>query len=159
MVQQFYVDLERGKQAEKIVLATLENRYSEYKFYDVSDVVNCRHRGDIIATNAAGEKIFIEVKDDSRIADTHNVLCEECNWFEDISAFVDGNMHSQYELYAVLSRAEGVIYLIDFSVMKKIYKDKGIYKIIPHKGQTCYCYLLPLGEIEEAGGLIRVISL
>lgn len=159
MVQKFYEDLERGKEAEKIVLAAFDKKYPEYSFYDVSDDRRYWHKGDIVATNAAGEHIFIEVKDDSRICDTHNVLCEECIWYEDISAFVDGNMYSQYELYAVLSRAESVIYLIDFSVMKRLYRHLGEYKVMPHKGQTSYCYLLPLGAIEEAGGLIRVISL
>ena len=157
MIKQFYADLARGKEAEKIVLAALEEKYPQYRFADVSDVVSCRHRGDITVTNALGEIKFIEVKDDSRICDTHNVLCEECNWFDDTSSFVDGYMYSNYELFAVLSRAEKKIYLIDFSVMKKIYKDKGNYKVIPHKEQVCYCYLLPLGEIEKAGGMIREI--
>lgn len=159
MITKFYEDLERGKEAEGIVLATLVRKYPEYSFLDVSNERQYWHRGDIVATNTKGERIFIEVKDDSRICDTHNILCEECIWYEDISDFVDGNMHSQYEIYAVLSRAEQVIYLIDFSVMKKIYKDKGTYKVLPHKGQTSYCYLLPLGEVIAEGGLIKQIYL
>lgn len=156
MVNGFFKDLLVAKGAEQIVLSTFSELSSNYTFTDISNKKEYWHKGDILATAADGRKIFIEVKDDGRICDTHNVLCEDEVYYYD-NGIKNGNMHSDYEIYCVVSQAENRIYIIDFSILHAIYK-KGSYKSIPHAQQTTYAYLLPLRAINEAGGLIAVIN-
>lgn len=71
MVTNFYRDLEKAKKAEAIVKEILSSLTSNYNFIDVSNVPKYYHKGDIVAVDKeSGKQIFIEVKDDSRIADT-----------------------------------------------------------------------------------------
>ena len=159
MVANFYRDLAKGKEAERLVLNTLSNLTKEYIFEDVSYDRSCYHKGDIKAIPIhGGEPFFIEVKNDSRIAATRNVLCEEATWYDEISDWVDGNMYSDYQIYAVVSCSENKIYIMDFSVIKEIYKKEGKFTIIPHKDQLNHCYLLPLDKIVAAGGMIAEIE-
>jgi hypothetical protein len=65
-----------------------------------------------------GKEIMIEVKDDSKIAETQNVLCEEEVYYDNIQDFVKGNFHSDYEIYCVVSKAERKVYVMDFSILK-----------------------------------------
>ena len=156
MVDGFFKDLFLAKGAEQIVLSTFSELSPNYTFTNVSNEKEYWHKGDILATAADGRKIFIEVKDDGRICDTHNVLCEEeVDYYGD--GIKKGNMHSDYQIYCVVSQAENRIYIIDFSILHAIYKQ-GHYTIIPHTHQTTYAYLLPLRAINEAGGLIAVIN-
>lgn len=46
---------------------------------------------------------FIEVKDDSRIADTGRVLCEERVCYKDGDYFQKGFMYSDYDIFCVVS--------------------------------------------------------
>ena len=46
---------------------------------------------------------FIEVKDDSRIADTGNVLCEERVFFREGNYYQKGFMYNDYEIFCVVS--------------------------------------------------------
>ena len=157
MVDGFFKDLFLAKGAEQIVLSTFSELSTGYTFTDISNEKKYWHKGDILATTADGRKIFIEVKDDGRICDTHNVLCEEEVDYYSKGGLKKGNMYSDYEIYCVVSQAENRIYIIDFSILRTIYK-KGYYKTIPHAHQTTYAYLLPLRAINEAGGLIAVID-
>lgn len=67
-------------------------------------------------------------------------------------------MHSNYDIYCVVSWQENLIYVIDFSILKAHYKE-GRYCVIPHKEQTTYCYLISLEKIKELGGLIAAINI
>jgi hypothetical protein len=73
-----------------------------YKVFDVADQPQYYHKGDLRIILPTGER-FVEVKDDSRIADTQNILCEEEVFYKDINEFVKGNMYSDYDIYAVVS--------------------------------------------------------
>lgn len=132
MLSEFYKDLEAAAWAEHLVADTFSSLTTGYTFEWVGDQKEYRYRGDIKATAADGREIFIEVKDDSRIADTRNVLCEEENYIKDGDYFIKGNMKSDTDIYCVVSAAERKIYVLDFKVLKKIYKSLGTFNIIRH---------------------------
>lgn len=157
MLYKFYDDLTKAKKAEQLVREVFTALTDKYTFDDVSEVRECRYKGDIKATAADGKEIYIEVKDDSRIADTGNVLCEYKNYIKDTEQFIKGNMLSDYDIYTIVSQAERKIYVIDFDVLKRIYK-KGEFKVIPHQEQDTYCYLLALSIVKKYGGLIEIIE-
>lgn len=102
MIKQFKIDMEKAKGAEHLVKDVLSSLCDSYKFSLVGCQKEYYHKGDIKATAADGTEIFIEVKDDSRIADTGRVLCEEQVFFN--SGYVqDGFMYSDYEVFCVVS--------------------------------------------------------
>lgn len=158
MIKEFWGDLARGRVAEHKVLDTLSSLGTEYKFEFVGDQREYFHKGDIKAIAPDGREIFIDVKNDSRIHETRNVLCEEENYFKDTNTYDKGNMYSSYDVLAVVSQREQKIYFIDFHTLQKNYK-KGEYKMIEHPSQTCFCYLCSLGMIKKWGGLLGVAAL
>ena len=156
MTKQFYIDLENAKAAEKLVRDTLASLAPGMKFKWVGDQSEYFHKGDIIAYGE-DKMYFIEVKDDSRIADTGNVLCEERVFFREGNYYQKGFMYNDYEIFCVVSQPERKMYFIDFKVLQQIYK-KGEYKEIHHPQQYSECYLLELCRIKQFGGLIKVLS-
>lgn len=106
-----------------MALKHLRKLSTEYKFEDVSDLVEYRHKGDIKATClATGQEIFIDVKDDSVIGSSRNVLCEEENFWKETGIYTDGFMYSDYDYLAIVSQPERKIYVIDFKILKGIYR-------------------------------------
>ena len=156
MIKQFWLDLEDARKVEDLVRETFSNMTNAYTFEDVSKERQYFHKGDIRATAADGRQIYIEVKNDCRIADTVNVLCGEGNFFYE-SGYVKGNFYSDYEIYCVVSQEERKIYVMDFKVLKAHYK-KGEFKAIRHPEQISYCYLLPLYIVKRYNGLIAEVS-
>lgn len=157
MVFNFFNDLNKARVAEGIVKDTFTALTDKYTFENVANDRQYFYKGDIKATAADGREIFIEVKDDSRIGDTHNVLCEYEVYYKNNGTFGKGNMKSDYDIYCVVSQTEQKIYVIDFPTLQQNY-TKGNHKIIYHYDQDTYCYLLPLAVIKQLGGLIAVID-
>lgn len=157
MLRDFYKDLELAKPAEDLVLNTLSSLAPGYTFDNVSNVREYRYKGDIKVSTPEGKEIFLEVKNDSRIADTSNVLCEYCNYIKDGDYFIKGNMYSDYDFYCIVSQQQRKIYIIDFSILKANY-TKGEHKIIYHYDQDTWCYLLPLGVLKSLGGIVAVLD-
>ena len=157
MMKQFYDDLAHAKYAEQLVRDVFAARTSDYTFELVADDPIFYHRGDIKATAANGKEIMIEVKDDSRIFETGNVLCEDEVYFKDCDYWKQGNMKSEYQIYVVVSQQERKMYIIDFSKLVANYK-KGEYKVIEHKSSTTFCYLCSLLQINQWGAMIDVIE-
>lgn len=153
MANLFYRDLAEAKKTEELVRDVLSGLTFNYTFKPTDN----EHKGDIIATDWYGNKHYIEVKDDSRIYKTHNVLCEEEVYFHEGDYTQPGNFYSDYEIYCVVSRPERKIYVIDFKKLHDNYK-KGEYKVVPHAYQTTYCYLCSLGKIKQWGALIDTIE-
>lgn len=156
MVRDFYDDLQRAKGAEEIVYNTFRNLTDDYAFVNVSDDREYYHKGDILALGENDKKVFIEVKDDSRIGDTGNVLCEERVFYAD-GYHTKGNMYSEYQIYCVVSRKEQKIYVIDFKVLRQIYKQ-GRFMEIHHYDQYNEVFLVPLWLIKQHNGLIATIG-
>lgn len=156
MVADFFTDLNKAKVGEEIVLNTFSALAPEYVFNNVSGDPACYHKGDILATAKDGHKIFIEVKQDGRIAQTQNVLLEDEVDYHNCGRR-KGNLHSDYEIYCVVSPQRRKIAVLDFKILKEHYKE-GRYCTVPHYDQTTYCYLLPLNRIAELGGVIAVVD-
>ena len=159
MLTNFAIDLQKGRRAEELVLEVFSTLSLDYDFKDVAALKELYYCGDLMAVNKETKKAtYIEVKNDSRIADTGNVLCEEEVYYKKYDYYGRGNMSSNCDIFVVVSEQDSRIYVIDFKVLKDIYKKLGTYKEIRHTEQTTYCYLLELGRIKQFGGLIAVID-
>lgn len=154
----FNKDLAKGKAAEKVVKETFEKLTDDYTFEDVSNITSFYYKGDLVAKDKNGKEYFIEVKNDSRIADTGRVLCEEEVYYKNVDYYGAGNMEkSDSDIYIVVSEPERKMYIFDFKVLQKIY-TKGEYREINHKTQTTYCYLLDLYDAKRLGALMQTIN-
>lgn len=154
---EFNADLERGKSAEKIVLDYLAANVDGFTFTDVSNISECRYKGDILAIGENGEEIYIEVKNDSRIADTGNILCEEEVEYKTSGYIGKGNMDCNSDVYAIVSQSERKIYFLNFEKLKKLAKYAP-YKEIHHFYQTTYARLVDLYTAKRSGALIGAIT-
>lgn len=85
------------------MLDTFSAATKKYTFEDVSNNREYFYKGDIKATSSTGKEIFIEVKDDSRIAESKNVLCEYEVYYKESNYYGKGNMKSNYDIYCVVS--------------------------------------------------------
>lgn len=157
MLIDFFKDLAAAKPAEELVLNTLSSLATGWRFTNVSNVKECRYKGDIKAENNKGQVFFLEVKNDSRIAETGNILCEYQNFIKDGAYFIKGNMCSEYDYYCIVSQQQRKIYILDFSILKANY-TKGKHKIIEHWDQDTWCYLLPLSVMKDLGGLLATLD-
>lgn len=157
MVKGFYEDLAQAREAEQLVLDVFSNLSKDYKFENVGAERKYFYKGDIKATAADGREIFIEVKDDSVIHRTKNILCEEEVYYKSNDYYGKGNMQSDYDIYVVVSKEERKMYVIDFEMLQNIY-ERGEYKVIEHPAQITYCYLLPLGVAKRLGAVIQTIK-
>ena len=155
MLTNFQKDLAKAKQAEELVAQLL--RAQGYTIEDVSNERKYYSIGDLKIILPSGEERFIEVKNDSRIHETYNILCEEENYFKNECYYSKGNMYSDYDIYCVVSQPARKIYFIDFSVLRRIYKQ-GTFKVIPHTQQDSYCYLLELYQLKKNGGILGVLN-
>lgn len=157
MNEQFLKDLEIGKTGEQIVIEKLRERNPDYTFTDVSTWPGYYYSGDIVAkSKETGEKYLIEVKNDSRIADTHNVLCEHEVVYYESGKTVKGNMFCNTDFYMVVSQAERLIYQFNFQKLKEVYKQ-GVYKVIRHFSQETHAFLCSVDFLKEQGALINTI--
>jgi len=158
-VAQFKTDLEKAQEVELYICDALNNLPSIYRFEWVGADAQCYHKGDIKATRYDGKEIYLEIKCDSRIHETYNVLCEENVLYYETYTTTIGNMYSDYEIYCVYSPISHVLYFIDFKVMKDIYKRLGEWKILKHSQQESEVYLLSIGFIKKNGGLLYKLNL
>lgn len=158
MLENFATDLEIGKRAEVLVAQTFGRLTNEYSFENVGDIAKFYYKGDIKAIDKDGNEIFIEVKNDSRIADTGRVLCEEEVYYKNVDYYGKGNMEkSNSDYYVVVSEQARKMYIFDFKILQKIY-TKGEYREIDHPAQTTCCYLLDLCDAKRLGALIKIIT-
>lgn len=157
MVEGFYRDLKKAKEAEQIVADVLSRKAPDYQFINVGDVREYYHKGDIKVILPSGEVHMVEVKDDSRIHETGNVLCEEYVYYFDCDCLQKGNMYSDYEIYCVVSKQDKKIYVIDFSILKSIYR-RFDSKEIKHTAQLTFAYLVPIGALRRKGALIAELD-
>lgn len=158
MKEQFNKDLVAARHAEGLVHKYFSLLDKEHNFINVAEDPEYFYKGDVLATDNSGNRIFIEVKDDKRIADTGNILCEENVYYHSSDYLGRGNMQSDCDIYCVVSQPESKIYVFDFKKLKEYYKVLGVYKEIPHADQTTQCYLLPLWVAKKHDILIGTID-
>ena len=157
MIRDFKRDLEKARSAEQLVREVFSSLAPGYKFIDVAADRAYFYKGDIKAILPTGKEVYIEVKDDSRIAETRRILCEDENYIRDGDYYLKGNMQSDYDIYTIVSQAERKIYVLDFKKLQGIYK-KGVFTIISHADQDTYCYLLDLYIAKRYGAMIDIID-
>lgn len=156
MLNGFKEDLAKAKEAEEIVREVFTSLTDKYEFTDVSEDRAYYYKGDIKALSVSNKnETFIEVKDDSRIGETKNILCEVEVYYKDCDYYGKGNMDADYDIYTIVSKQERKIYVLDFKELKRIHK-RGEFRTIEHPAQITYCYLLPLGLAKDA--IIEVIN-
>lgn len=161
MFKDFLSDLKKAQVGENIVCNVLSQLLGEDD-YTISNVALDKQlydKGDISVTDSWGDTVYIDVKDDSCICDTGNILAEHRVWFKG-KGWLDGFMQkAQYNYVAYLSRADQKIYMLDFSLWKKYYKK--VFKrhlYIDHNGeQTTDGYLMSLNKARELGIVIAEI--
>ena len=158
MVDNFYTDLEKGKRGERIAREAFASHSSDYDFIDVSNQSEYYYKGDIKAVDKkSGQEYYIEVKNDSCISYTGNVLCEEEVYYKEKGYSKPGNMYCDSDIYAVVSEPERKIYVMDFKILKANYL-KGKYRYIDWPQQATVAYLLPITTVRELGGGICIIQ-
>ena len=156
MLSNFSADLAAAKDAEQQVRQVIAA--AGYQVFDVSDNPQCYHKGDLQIQLPTGEYRYVEVKDDSRIADTENILLEDAVYYKESCRLVPGNLHSDYDIYAVVSKQQRVIYFFDFAKLKEINCRFGRYKRINHAEQYSDCFLLELCRAKQFGALLAKIK-
>lgn len=155
----FWQDLSAAKKVEKKALEVFQRHAANYTIVDVSDIKEYYHKGDLKAIAADGKEYMLEVKADSRIHETGNVLCEEANYWYDTGLTTQGNMYSDYQYYCVVSEQARKIAVIDFQVLRAHYADAHHqYREIRHNDNISCVYLFPLKEIKQLGGLVALLD-
>lgn len=154
---QFYIDLAAAKPAEELARQVLSKLTTEYTFVDVADMPRYYNYGDILAIGKDNSQFFIDVKNDSRIADTHRILCEEEVYYYDDNREVKGFMHSNYDYLCIVSQKENKLYIFDFKELQKIYK-KGAPRVFKHPSQETYGFLLDLCIAKKYKALKAIID-
>lgn len=162
MASNFKKDLEKARKAEHIVCDVLNSATIDYGFEEVGDVEAYYYKGDIKVTGFDDNICFVEVKDDSRIAETGNVLCEYKVYNYRNGKWLHGNMESDYDYYAVVAQQTQTIYVIDFDVLKKNYKGGRAYFKDHYDDNGCLSQktvgtLCSLKQIEHWGGLLHTL--
>lgn len=138
------------------VLASLTDKY-EFHHIDNQEVLG--KKGDIAAIDKTSGKIYyIEVKNDSRVAATGNVLCETQKYYYDTNKTKAGSMFYNYEYYIVHSAESRALYVIDFKKLKTFYTIMGSPIRIEHDEDITYGLLVRLKDIERFGALIKTIT-
>ncbi len=66
-------------------------------------------------------------------------------------------MYSDYQIYAVYDTTQHLVYVIDFKVLRRIYKQ-GRHVVIKHSESETECYLLPLGSVVDNNGMLEVLE-
>ena len=156
MLSNFKEDLAAAKEAEQITKTAIAA--AGYKVFDIADQPEFYHKGDLQIELPSGELRYVEVKDDSRIADTRNILLEDEVYYKETGRLVPGNLHSDYDIYAVVSKSERRIYFFDFAKLKEVGKQYGTYKMINHPEQYSNCYLLEMCRASQFKALIAKIN-
>ena len=158
MSYDFWKDLTAAKKVEQKALEVFQRLCADLQFIDVSDDKQYYHKGDIKAIAADGTEYMLEIKGDSRIHETGNVLCEEENFWYNTGKTTKGNMYSDYQYYCVVSEQARKIAVIDFQVLRAHYKHNHEYREIKHYDNISCVYLFPLKEIKKLGGLIALLD-
>lgn len=155
--KEFLNDAAAAKPAEELVAAVMSSLTSNWHFEVIEGEDKDQRKGDIKATDLfTGFSLYLEVKNDGVIGTSGKVLCETLKYFYD-KGYKDGNMTYDYEYYCVISQDTRTIYVIDFSILKSIYKS-GSPMVKYHEHDITYGYLVLLEDIKAKGGLLKTIA-
>lgn len=159
MANKFQKDLAKAKIGENIVFQVLQGCTDKYEIVNVSNEKDYWHKGDFILNDVdEGVSYFLDVKDDSRIYDTHNLLAEHKVWYKN-GGLKDGFMFSGYDYVAYLSQQDKIIYMLDFKLWQRYYLSKSDRHLnIGHGYQSTDAYLMSLDKARKLGIVIAEIE-
>jgi hypothetical protein len=159
MVNNFKKELKKNRIAEIILLQVLQSVADDkIDFVDVTDNPDLYHYGDIMGTDKNGNVTFFDAKNDGIIAKTGRVFCESHKYFFNNMKRHSGYMEDgKYDYMCVVDRKSNKIYVLDFKVLKSIYKD---YKEVQTTLSDAYSYgtVIPLDECRKEKALIYTIT-
>lgn len=156
MLDNFDTDLAWGKRAERIVARLAQSNGVQVQ--DISDLPQYRQCGDLLITLASGQQYYLEVKNDSVVGSSGNILCEEEVYYKENDYFKPGFMYNHSDFLLVVSESQREIYVLDFKIMQQIYKTKGQYKFFDYPQQSSDCYLVPLWLAKKYGAWLETIN-
>lgn len=162
MFTDFLRDLQKAQTGENIVCDVLSKLLGEddYTINNVALDEQFYYKGDIAVTDSWGDTVYIDVKDDSCICNTGNILAEHRVWIRG-KGWVDGFMQkAQYDYVAYLSQPDKKIYILDFALWKKYYKTVFVrHLFIDHNGeQTTDGFLMRLDSARDLGIVVMEIG-
>lgn len=151
----FNKDLARGKTAEELVYNLLSSFGLEVE--NVSDVQRYFYDGDL-KIKLDDKEVFLDVKLDTRIAETGNFFIEDTCYNFRKGYEWNGDIYKNYDYVAVVSPQDRMIYFLDWKVVKKNYY-KGDYKEIRHDWEMSIGYLVDTYTMSKSWkGLIKKIK-
>ena len=153
---QFEKDLQQGKDGEQVVLQYLQK--TGYSVEDVSGKRQDYHKGDLLITLPTGQTRYIEVKNDTVIGSSGNILCEEEVYYKDRDYLAPGFMYRDYDIYAIVSEDTRKIYFFDFSKLKEIYQRFGEYDRLDYPHQYSDVFYLPIHRAKQFGAFIAKVE-
>ena len=158
-VDGFIQDYEFGKIGEQITAKIFNLMGGKtYSFTMVGHLYEYRHIGDIICRNKLTNKeTIIEVKNDTRIGTTGNVLCEIDNYYFDSGEHRKGNIYNPSDIYVVVSRDTHTLFVFNQEKLRQIMTRCRLINI-PHQDQITTGFLVPVELAQEEGALITTVD-
>lgn len=159
MTNNFKEELKKNRVAEIILMQVLESIYDDAALVeDVADNENCFYLGDVRVTDKIGNSFYFDAKNDGVIHKTGNVFCEDYKFFlRKMNERHNGFMSSNYDYLSIVDRVSKKIYILDFKVLKKIYKNYRRVQTTLCDAQ-CHGTVIPLEECKKKGALLHVIN-
>ena len=156
MIHNFQDDNAIGKRGERIFAAFLESRGCRYE--DVSESKEYQDKDvDFIvySRKEPGRKVMVEVKNDTRIAQTGNVFFETMSNVD----FATNGCFSKTEadLMAIVSETEKLIYFVDAKFLKEyVGRNNDSLRFISRVPGSNSCgYLIPLTRLGNSVKKVR----
>ena len=153
------MEIKKNRVAEVILLQVLQSIVDDkYFIEDVADNEECYHLGDVKVTDRDGNIAYYDAKNDGVIHKTGRVFCESHKYFFNTMKKHTGFMEDgNYDYLSVVDRVDKKIYILDFKILKSIYKD---YKEVQTTLKDCYSYgtVIPLDECRREKALVYTIN-
>lgn len=155
----FNKDAAAALPGELKVMEVLASKTNDFSFSHIDDQEVNGKKGDILAIEKkSGKAIYIEVKNDSRISQTGNVLCEYQKYYYDSNKTKAGSMFYNYEIYLVHSQDSRTLYVIDFKKLRTFYTILGDWIQIEEGVEITYGFLVRLKDIIRYNALLYTIE-
>ena len=140
----FYSDLNRGKQGEVLAAKALAER--GHKVIDVSDDWDYRRKDiDFILTNKQGQTTTLEIKTDAASENTGNVFIEYANSNNEKHNYLGWLMYCEAEYIGFIQPNNKKAMIVSFDELKQNIKENS-YRIASSSNATGF--LMPIGALQ-----------
>lgn len=160
--EKYMEDVNANKGAEEITREVLNSLNNGFTYKDVSDDEKCFNKGDIKMQKDGKRDKYIDVKNDKELANTGNFFVEAGGYSKIYGTRKQGWIGSHYDYVAVISQAEGIIWILSFKRLKEIYKDTkltGGNKVTSEFWDNVkYGYTIPVYKAIELGAVLAKIE-